>query len=90
MGIVGGGIGKLRTQKGISKYHQQNAPLSPRLPQRHDTGDTRLPKISETVISKSRRPNESTSCCCNVKYGTANKSTNRGKGSVWIFGYKEK
>ena len=47
MGPVGAGIVRVRTPKGIPRPHEQHAGLPRKLPQGRDTGDTRVPQISE-------------------------------------------
>ena len=47
MGPVGAGIVSVRTPKGIPRPHEQHAGLPRKLPQGRDTGDTRVPQISE-------------------------------------------
>ena len=47
VGPVGAGIVRVRTPKGIPRPHEQHAGLSRKLPQGRDTGDSRVPQISE-------------------------------------------
>ena len=47
MGPVGAGIVSVRTPKRIPRPHEQHAGLPRKLPQGRDTGDTRVPQISE-------------------------------------------
>ena len=54
VGPVGAGIGGVRIPKGIPGPHEQRAGLSRKLPQGRDAGDSRVPQISEAVISRNR------------------------------------
>ena len=47
VGPVGAGIGFVRAPKGIPRPHEQHAGLPRKLPHGRDTGDSRVPQISE-------------------------------------------
>ena len=52
--LIGAGIGGVRPPKGIPRPHEQHAGLPRKLPQGRDAGDSRVPQISEAVISRNR------------------------------------